>query len=314
MKDFIFTDDFPKNQAEFDERFNTEQNCYDYLLSLRWPQGFVCRHCRHNSYWRSATGLFICTRCEHQHSLTAGTIMHGTRKPLVLWFKAMWWFTTRKSGVNAINLQDLLGFGSYNTAWLWLQKLRNCTVRQDREKLTGTVEADEFYLGGKKSGKRGRGAEHKCAVAIAVEQKNPKLGRLRLQVIEDCSADELVPFIQTNVDPGSGITTDGWLGYNPLPAGEYKHQKVFKNKANGRESVLPGVHLVISLVKRLILGTFQGRFEKKYLQHYLDEYVFRFNRRTTKSVGKRFYRIVQQSMATPAMTRKQVLAGCIVQF
>lgn len=89
MKDFIFTDDFPKNQAEFDERFNTEQNCYDYLLRLRWPQGFVCRHCRHNRYWRSATGLFICTRCEHQHSLTAGTIMHGTRKPLVLWFKAM---------------------------------------------------------------------------------------------------------------------------------------------------------------------------------------------------------------------------------
>ncbi|MCP3897032.1 IS1595 family transposase [Moraxella sp.] len=183
MKDFIITDDFPKNQSEFDERFNNDQACYDYLFSLRWPQGFTCRHCRHDKYWRSATGLFICTRCEHQHSLTAGTIMHGTRKHLILWFKAMWWFTTRKSGVNAINLQDLLGLGSYNTAWLWLQKLRSCTVRQDREKLAGTVEADEFYLGGKKSGKRGRGAGHKCAVAIAVERKNPKLGRLRLQVI-----------------------------------------------------------------------------------------------------------------------------------
>jgi hypothetical protein len=190
MKDFSISDDFPKNQAEFDERFNNEQACYDYLFSHRWPQGFVCRYCRHNRCWRSATGLFICTRCEHQHSLIAGTIMHGTRKPLLLWFKAMWWFTTRKSGVNAINLQDLLGLGSYNTAWLWLQKLRSCTVCQDREKLTGTVEADEFYLGGKKSGKRGRGAEHKCAVAIAVERKNPKLGRLRLQVIEDCSAGE----------------------------------------------------------------------------------------------------------------------------
>jgi len=176
------------------------------------------------------------------------------------------------------------------------------------------VEADEFYLGGPKSGKRGPGAEHKCAVTIGVARKNPKLGRLRLQVIEDCSADELVPFVQINVDPGSGITTDGWLGYNPLPAGDYKHQKVFKNKAKGRESVLPGVHLVISLEKRLILGTFQGRFEKKYLQRYLDEYVFRFNRRTTKSVGKRLYRIVQQSMATPVMTRKQVFAGCIAQF
>jgi len=237
--------------------------------------------------------------------------MHGTRKPLVLWFKAMWWFTTRKSGVNAINLQDLLGFGSYNTAWLWLQKLRSCTVRQGRQKLEGTVETDEFYLGGTKSGKRGRGAEHKCAVAIAVEQKHPKLGRLRLQLIEDCSAGELVPFVQSNVFSGSTITTDGWLGYDPLPAGDYKHKKVFKSKTKGKESVLPGAHLVISLIKRLILGTFQGRFETKYLQRYLDEYVFRFNRRTTKSVGKRFFRIAQQSMATPAMTRKRILAGCI---
>ena len=311
MKDFIITDDFPNNQAEFDKRFNNEQACSDYLFSLRWPNGFVCRHCNHTRCWRSATDLFICTRCEHQHSLTAGTIMHGTRKPLVLWFKAMWWFTTRKSGVNAINLQDLLGFGSYNTAWIWLQKLRSCTVRQDRERLAGNLEADEFYLGGQKSGKRGRGAEHKCAVAIAVERKNPKLGRLRLQVIEDCSAGELVPFVQTNVDSGSNITTDGWLGYSPLPVGNYKHHKVFRNKAKDKESVLPGAHLVISLIKRLILGTFQGRFEKKYLQRYLDEYVFRFNRRTTKSVGKRFYRIVQQAMMTPAMTRQKVLAGCI---
>jgi len=96
-----------------------------------------------------------------------------------------------------------------------------------------------------------------------------------------------------------------------LPFGDYKHHKVFKNKAKGKESVLPGVHLVISLVKRLMLGTFQGRFEKKYLQRYLDEYVFRFNHRTSKLVGERFYRIVQQSMTTPSMTRQQVLAGCI---
>ncbi len=142
MPNFIMTDDFPKNQAEFDKRFNNEQACYNYLLSLRWPQGFVCQRCGNDRHWQSATALFICTRCEHQHSVTAGTIMHGTRKPLLLWFKAMWWFTTRKSGVNAINLQDLLGFGSYNTAWLWLQKLRSCTVCKGREKLTGTVEAE----------------------------------------------------------------------------------------------------------------------------------------------------------------------------
>jgi transposase-like protein len=311
MTDLIMTDDFPKNQAEFDKRFNNDQACYNYLFNLKWPQGFICLRCGHDKYWQSVRRLFICTQCEHQHSLTAGTIMHGTRKPLVLWFKAMWWFTTRKSGVNAINLQDLLGFGSYNTAWLWLHKLRTCTVRRERGKLTGTIETDEFYMGGNKSGKRGRGAEHKCVVAIAVEQKNPKLGRVRLQVIDNCSADKLIPFVQDNVVPGSCITTDGWPGYSALQGLGFTHRQMLQNKAEKKESVMPGAHLLISLIKRLILGTFQGRFEKKYLQRYLDEYVFRFNRRTSKSVGKKFLRIVQQAIVTPAMTRKQILVGYI---
>ena len=96
--------------------------------------------------------------------------MHGTRSPLSAWFKAMWWFTTRKSGVNAVNLKELLGLGSYNTAWTWLQKLRRCTIRHEREKLSGRVEVDEFVIGGHKSGKRGRGAEGKTIVAVAVER------------------------------------------------------------------------------------------------------------------------------------------------
>jgi transposase-like protein len=230
--------------------------------------------------------------------------MHSTKKPLTVWFKAMWWFTTRKSGVNAVNLQDLLGFGSYHTAWQWLQKLRCCTICDQREKLSGKVEADEFYLGGETSGKRGRGAAHKCAVAIAVErQANRRLGRLRLQLIGDCSAGELTPFFTANVQPGSHIQTDGWKGYNHLEESGYRHSRILQSKAEDKESVLPGVHLVISLLKRLMLGTFQGRFERRYLQRYLDEYVFRFNRRTTKSVGKRFWRIAQQAMATPALSR-----------
>ena len=96
--------------------------------------------------------------------------MDSSKKPITYWFKAMWWFTTRKSGVNAVNLQQLLGFGSYETAWKWLQNLRRCTIRQDREKLSGRVEADEFFIGGEKSGPRGRGAHGKTIVAVAVER------------------------------------------------------------------------------------------------------------------------------------------------
>ena len=113
--------------------------------------------------------------------------MEGTKKPITYWFKAMWWFTTRKSGINAVDLKELLGLGSYETAWSWLQKLRRCTIRQDREKLSGRVEVDEFTIGGQRSGKRGRGADAKVIVAIAVERDDTKkqIGRVRLHVALD---------------------------------------------------------------------------------------------------------------------------------
>ena len=118
--------------------------------------------------WINAQDLYICIKCNHQHSLTADTIMDSSKKPITYWFKAMWWFTTRKLGVNAVNLKELLGFGSYHTAWNWLQKLRRCTIRHGREKLSERVEVDEFVIGGQKSGMRGRGAEGKTIVAAAI--------------------------------------------------------------------------------------------------------------------------------------------------
>ena len=187
MTHFTITEDFPESEIQFDQRFSNEAACYDYLLQIKWPDGFRCNRCGHQDYWISAKNIIICTRCEHQISLTAGTIMDSSKKPITYWFKAMWWFTTRKSGVNAVNLKDLLGFGCYETAWAWLQKLRRCTIRQGREKLSGDVEVDEFYIGGQQPGKRGRGSNGKTIVAAAVERKGKKIGRIRLKVIANCS-------------------------------------------------------------------------------------------------------------------------------
>lgn len=297
-------EDFPKNEVEFDRRFYSEEACIEYLYQLRWPEGFICSKCSHTGYWKSARGLYVCRCCEHQQSITAGTIFHGTKKPLHIWFKALWWFSTRKSSVSATTLQDMLGLGSYQTAWSWLQKLRTCTIFPQREKLSGTIEADECYLGGESSGKRGRGADKKFKVAVAIERKGRKLGRLRMQVISNCSAAELTPFATTNIAAGSSITTDGWKGYSGLEDAGYTHNKILQTKTDDKDSVLPGVHLIISLVKRVILGTFQGRFDGKYLQRILDEYVFRFNRRNTNSVGKRFWRIMQQAVASQPVANK----------
>ena len=295
MKEFTITEDFPKSEIEFDARFSDPNACYDYLFTIKWPSGFLCKKCGNNRYWLSKRHLYICSRCNHQHSLTAGTIMDSSKKPITYWFKAMWWFTTRKSGVNAVNLKELLGFGSYYTASCWLQKLRRCTICRDRKKLSGRVEVDEFVIGGQKPGKRGRGAEGKTIVAAAVERDEiqREIGRIRLHVILDCSSFSLETFISENIEPGSTVVTDAWSSYPSAVKGQY-HQPINQSKSGNGPEQLYGVHLVASLVKRLIQGTHQGRFDPKYLQNYLDEFVFRFNRRKSKFIGKKFMRIVEQ--------------------
>jgi transposase-like protein len=309
MTDFTITEDFPKNQIEFDTRFNSEQACQDYLFKMKWPDGYECRECQHKEYWVSARQLYICTRCESSHSLTAGTVMHGTQKPLSYWFKAMWWFTSRKSGVNAVNLKDLLGLGSYQTAWTWFHKLLRCTIRQGRERLSGRVEVDEFYIGGQKPGKRGRGSNGKTIVVAAVEKSALHYGRIRLQVIPDCSGPVLKAFIDENIVPGSTVVTDGWKGYYALDPKKYDHIQQVAKHIKDKNSVLPGVHRVASLVKRLMLGTFQGRFGPNHLQSYIDEYVFRFNRRNSRYIGKKFMRIVQQIVASPRTSFREIVGG-----
>jgi transposase-like protein len=316
MIDFKMQEDYPKTEIEFDQRFSNPDTCYEYLAKTRWPNGFICEKCGHNAFWVSAKHIYICTRCEHQYSLTAGTIMHRTRKPITYWFKAMWWFTTRKSGVNAVNLKELLGLGSYQTAWTWLQKLRRCTNRKDREKLSGRVEVDEFFVGGQKTGKRGRGADGKTIVYIAVERdmkQDPstleeywQIGRARMQVALDCSSYSLETFINHNIEAGSIVATDKWSSYQPIVNIRYHHEVIDAPDQKGSESRLYGAHLVVSLVKRLIRSTFQGRFEPKYLQNYLDEYVFRFNRRKSISIGKKFMRIVQQVMRSRNISNKDI--------
>ncbi len=141
-------EEYPRNLSEFEAWFPTEQACRDYLFCLRWPEGFRCPRCDGDQYWPVCSILLECRRCGHQTSVTAGTIFQDTRKPLVDWFRAMYWVTTQKNGASALGLQTVLGLGSYKTAWTWLHKLRRAMVRPGRDRLSGRVEVDETYLGG----------------------------------------------------------------------------------------------------------------------------------------------------------------------
>lgn len=177
-------------------------------------------------------------------------------------------------------------------------------MNPNRKQLYGFVEVDETYIGGfEKGGKRGRGTENKDIVVIAIEVFSPKgFGRVRMRRIPDVSGESLVPFICTEVKTGSEILTDGWNGYNDLKKHDFTHKKTILSMSDDPAHVLmPGVHQIASLLKRWLLGTHQGAVSGKHLDYYLDEYTFRFNRRTSRSRGMLFYRLIQQAVMTEAV-------------
>lgn len=284
---------YPRTFEEFLEWFSSEDDCVRYLEWVRWPHGFVCPKCSASQGWRTERGLWHCKQCGRQTSATAGTVFEDSRKPLRLWFHVMWLLMAQKTGISAKNLCDTYGFGSYQTAWGWLQKLRSVMVRIGRERLAGGVEVDETYIGGTEVGVKGRNPlSAKVLVAIAVEFKKERLGRVRFRCIPDASGESLEAFVTENVEPGSKVTTDGWQGYAGLKAAGYGHQRKI---ASGTAETMPHVHLVASLLKRWLGATHQGAVTPAHLQAYLDEFAFRFNRRLSPHRGMLFYRLMQQS-------------------
>ncbi len=299
-------EDYPKDLQEFDARFGTEAACRNYLKSLRWPEGFVCPHCEAKKAWAVREILWQCAQCGRQTSVTAGTIFQDTRTPLRVWFQAMWWLTTQKNGASALGLQRVLGIKHYQTAWTWLHKLRTAMVRPGRDLLSGTIEMDEAYLGGLEEGAPGRGTQRKALIGVAAQEDGHGIGRIRLQRLADASAQSLEGFIHASVAPGSVIHTDGWRGYAGVTKFGYAH-KVTIVKGKPADELLPRTHRVISLLKRWLLGTHQGAVGHKHLDYYLDEFTFRFNRRTSTSRGKLFYRLVQQAMQVEPRTYRMIV-------
>ena len=289
-------EDYPETLMEFERRFCSEEACREYLFQLRWPNGFVCPRCQHKKAWKTDRELYHCTNCGLETSVTAGTIFHGTRKPFQWWFRAMWYVTNQKYGVSALGLQRALGLGSYHTAWTWMHKLRRAMVRPGRDQLSGIVEVDETYIGGGKPGKRGRGAAGKALVVITAQLDETRVGRIRLKRVPDASGRSLEEAVKDTVTPGSIVCTDGWNGYNRLEFIGYAHE-IIRDEADVGENLLPKCNIVASLLKRWLLGTHQGAVRTSHLDYYLDEFTFRFNRRTSRSRGKLFFRLVQQAVA-----------------
>ena len=301
--------DYPRTLGEFDEWFPSESACEAYLRRLRWPLGFICPACNSSGGWETGRGLIRCSQCQRQTSTTAGTLFEGTRKPLRIWFQAMWYLTQQKHGVSALGLQRVLGLGSYQTAWTWLHKLRRAMVRPGREQLTGEVEVDEVFLGGEGDEIAGRGTD-RFLILIAAEVRGRGTGRIRMARVRNAAAETIIPFIERTVVEGAVIRTDGWSGYVPLPRFGYQHRpRSLRGTRLPGHVVMPRVHRVASLLKRWWLGTYHGGIRDPHIEYYLDEFTFRFNRRTSKARGLLFYRLLEQAVQLDAIPYHQLRNG-----
>ena len=301
-------EDYPRTLSELEQRFASEASCLGYLERLRWPDGFACPRCGSKKGWLSARGLRTCADCGYQASAIAGTIFQGTRKPLVMWFRAIWCVTSQKTGASALGLQRVLGLRSYQTAWTWLHRLRRAMVRPGRDRLSGHVEVDESFMGALEEGHRGRGQTRKALIVVVAQEDGAGIGRIRMRRISDASAQSLHPFVADSVEPGSVVHTDGWVGYCGLEAQGYHHKVTpYRGDKKAASVLLPRVHRVVSLLKRWLIGTHQGAVSHEYLDYYLDEFTFRFNRRTSRSRGKLFYRLVQQAVAVPPASYRAMI-------
>lgn len=296
--------DYPRTLAEFYRRFPDDEACLRYLVETRWPDGFRCPRCgADRAYFLADRRRWECGACGRQTSATAGTVLHRSHLPLTAWFAAAFLMTSHTPGISALQLQRFLGLSGYKSAWTLLHKLRRAMVNPDRTKLTGEVEVNETWIGGRQAGLKGgrqRRDRKALLVAIAVERREKRLSpgkpvpkyrhylaRLRLEVVPDGGGATLGGFIARNVEPGATIISDAWPGYVGLAATGYTHlsfSEAAMRRAGEEPDAVPGAHRIASNLKTWLRGTHHG-VGADHLDHYLNEFVFRHNRRFYPMAG-----------------------------
>lgn len=301
LPDLLRDDALPGTVLEFVQRFGTDEACQGLLRRWKYrEESFRCPGCGGGQAWHLLSRrLDECRSCGRQTSLTAGTLFHGSRTPLTKWFLALYLVVSSKQGISAVELGRSVGV-SYPTAWTWLQKLRRALSARPVARLEGLVEVDETFEGGVEHGTSGRGTVTKALIGGAVEiaPDDRSYGRARLRVIPDASSATLRTLLAENVEPGSSILTDGWVGYSAEAMQGHEHYAlVVKGSGKQAHEALPGVHRVFSLMHRVLLTTHQGAVSHKHLQGYLDEFAFRFNRRASGSRGLLFQRLLSVAVA-----------------
>ncbi len=262
---------------EWQKRFGTERSCANALVKVRWPQGFQCPTCGSQRFsFIASRRLYQCSQCRHQVSVTADTLFHATKIPLVKWFWAIYLTASDKGGVSALRLSKHIGV-SWLTARNMLRKIRIAMAHRDSiYRLQNLIEFDDTYVGGKRAGKRGRGAEGKRPVLVAVETRNKGAGFVAMKAVETVSQKTVRNFLTFHLKTGQHVKTDALPALNAVAENHFHDKKVTPPKK--ASEWLPLVHIMIGNMKKFINGTFHG-VSSGYLQEYLDEFCYRCNRR-----------------------------------
>ena len=267
-------------------RFNTKEKCREHFKRIRFPNGVCCIQCGSVKLTEYETAgktgkvryLYQCLDCKYNFSVTTGTIFHNSHLPLTKWFLAIYLICSAKKGVSAKQLQMQLDV-TYKTAWYMAHRIR-LAMQEDSDfcqNFFGTVEVDETYIGGRRKGKRGRGASNKVPL-VAIKERTS--GKIRMQVLDRVTSTNLPKFIREHSEPGSEVHTDEFRSYLWLDASEFVHESVNHTETYVRDGRVHtnGVENVWSLLKRGITGVFH-KVSAKYLPLYLNEFSFRFNNR-----------------------------------
>lgn len=259
-------------------RFHTQAVCLEAIAEQRWPDGFLCPRCGHDHAYILRRGhKRQCTRCRTQISPTAGTVFHRTHVPLPKWFAALYLMAADKGGISALRLSKLVGV-SWPTAHFMLRRLRRAMADRDSVyRLSGLIEVDDALVGGRRPGKRGRGAEGRVPVLLAVENRGRAAGFAAAEVLSDGLNHTTVrAFAQRHLGRVATARSDALPALNSL-AERHTHDARVTPPEQAMEW-LPKVHLIIANLKRFLLGTFHG-VSRRYLFEYVDEFIYRFNRR-----------------------------------
>lgn len=287
--------EFPKNAIEFEEQFSTEQACRDYWIKARWHGHIQCARCQCQHVWPLKSGFYECSECGYQTSLTTGTLLQGTRKPLKMWFRAFWEISVNSPGLSAKDLQRIMGLGSYKTAWSWLHKIRRAMVSCEQKQLSECVELDEASV-------TVDGVQ--TLVIVGAEPG----GRIRMIHTPNNDQGHIKAFIDQYINKNSRVITDGHAGYNEHSLAPRMHSaSVQTHEEKSLADHQQHCHWAVANLKRWMLGTHHGALSGKHLQSYLDEFVFRYNRRKTKGVGRRVARVLANAVSMPPMTLRELV-------